>query len=637
MSAMLSAASKKKSYSTRCPSLMASYGEHMNLEKHFNQEAKEFDSWMTIPINSERGVPAHKDTIKALAVTKNVLVHAGFFQAWGPDMTFEWLLQPNDHFDTIFAKYCEYRSKVCHDDASYIAKQLTDLRWPVIWATLRKWRWGYLYQNRADELLTRLQNLERQYRNKANTGVKRAREIDDMNGEQPNIPKLDIKTFKENTKQAENKAMVTINAIHHHDEITNEERLFVTNVLMWKIASRGGRSIDLHRVKLGVSSHVAWNDTETRSNWLNSQEFDRDDSILCLNSDQQWQLVVLDSKGHLLRNDASDLADLLELYLRCFPDLDFGDLLFTPRMHGARSSRHHVQDYFDTAGVFSDFFARSTETHMGVAMRPYDLRRANASKLASTNASTEVKKSFSSLLGTGIRNLETVYDNRTELDKSFMASQIQKHEFNPAFNEASQNRILLAAFPPTLSVVIARLIRQDSDGTELFALFQKTSEDDAFIELSTQFMQTDQANEFRTGKIALDPTSHKQIWRQESKGILSAEAFFNSKGIGADFALKAMIDGISPVRAKDMIYLPDECAIAEVIEVNEEASQLKVLVAEELPNHPSKSTMQAFYKFTEGSKLMDVELSEIIFPIDLTFNAQEGHFALKKSANLQSV
>jgi len=100
---------------------------------------------------------------------------------------------------------------------------------------------------------------------------------------------------------------------------------------------------------------------------------------------------------------------------------------------------------------------------------------------------------------------------------------------------------------------------------------------------------------------------------------------------------QSMVNGIPNIRVQDMIYLPSECAIAEVLEVNEDASQLKVLVAAELINHPSKSSMQAFYKFKSSSSHMDVNRLEIIFPIDLTFNPQEGCFILKKSMLLCTV
>ena len=73
------------------------------------------------------------------------------------------------------------------------------------------------------------------------------------------------------------------------------------------------------------------------------------------NFSDPWQLFVLSSKGHFVEHPLDGMDTLFDTFMLCFPDINYGEYLFTPRMHGARNStRSTEKDSFTDSGKFSD-------------------------------------------------------------------------------------------------------------------------------------------------------------------------------------------------------------------------------------------------------------------------------------------
>ena len=139
---------------------------------------------------------------------------------------------------------------------------------------------------------------------------------------------------------------------------------------------------------------------------------------------------------------------ILDLYDICFKGrIGDGDYLFTPAMHGVRHTKSMLRYRFDTSGRFSDYFKSVALRRLGRELRPYAVRRLNAENLQRIDASEEVQNSHSALMGTGVQNLRGCYDQRTQLEKGFPASEVQRFQFSNCFAELKQTMIVPALIP----------------------------------------------------------------------------------------------------------------------------------------------------------------------------------------------
>jgi len=314
----------------------------------------------------------------------------------------------------------------------------------------------------------------------------------------------------------------------------------------------------------------------------------------------------------------ADLSTLLELYGRCFPKLDFGDFIFTPSMHGARRTQCLSPHEFDTSDRFGNFVESASRKLLGVPLRPYSLRRMQATRLQQNNSSVEVQRSFSALIGTGVANLQGCYNQRTTKDKSYLAAEVERHQDNPLLNPSTQNKILVVSKPPDVlaAVAVARLIRAD-----LLALYER--QPDGSVLLTNQLVRVSDANNLVAGLLAMDPITARLVWRNPS-----AAASINSEQ-------PVPLLGENPELVNhDLVYLPDTCSLAEIIQ-SDQQQQYTVLVA--VQQDHSRSTTQAAYRFTEESKTRLVTREQLVWPLDLNFDPKIGTFYVQATKALPTV
>ena len=101
-----------------------------------------------------------------------------------------------------------------------------------------------------------------------------------------------------------------------------------------------------------------------------------------------------------------------------------------------------------------------------------------------------------------------------------------------------------------------------------------------------------------------------------------------------------MLAGPPVPQPKDMVYVPAQCTIAEVISLEvltdstEAHWQLEVRTATELE---ASNSMESTYRFLHNAQVQHVHVSQVIFPIDLSFNAKSGNFLLRKSMSMQTI
>ena len=222
------------------------------------------------------------------------------------------------------------------------------------------------------------------------------------------------------------------------------------------------------------------------------------------------------------------------------------------------------------------------------------------------------------------------------MEKGFLASQVQRYQFNPLFDPTQHNRMVPAILDGIVGVgvVPARLIRQESQGVGLFALFQGS--EGKHWELSTSFIRT--SDDLPSVSMAIDPSNGLQLCRSRDAAIGRCHRHFSEKGANEfEFAISSIVHGCVDPAPKDMVYLPDECTIAEVKAIDSSDGKMKVLHATELLDLPHRTSVQTFFRFQHDSHVSEVGLSDVIFPLDLSFNAREGYFTLRKTAQMETV
>ena len=314
-------------------------------------------------------------------------------------------------------------------------------------------------------------------------------------------------------------------------------------------------------------------------------------------------------------------------------------------MHGTRYTKAVVKDYFGCSARFIEYFEIVTKKHAGVELRPKRLRRGNAEQLQEMNATPEVRQSFSALMGTGIKNLEGAYDQRSALAKGFLAAEVQRRQFCPLFNPEQQTVVMPALIGTDVLTALARLIRQDATG-QLFALFQPSEELENGIELTDMFVHVpaEQAELLIPGRLITHAETSHQIWRSKEASIRASEATFALNEINPhEFAVKSRLTDVPELAPKDIVYVAATCAIAEVKSINAADGSITLAMATELHDVPSgnRHSMQTYYRFTHNAPVISVSQEaasvELLHPLDLAFAPASGHFILRKSSNLVTV
>ena len=393
--------------SRRVPTLVEVHGKDMNWSLYEEQTGR-FKAWLSKPFNSERASNAVQSTEairKVEFAVQNALLHASTRCDWGPKISYEWFLS-RSHFDEIFTAYAQYAREERGNACTNVAKQLSELKHAVQWASCQKWKWGVCNEEVSHDILKKLSTLQSQYSNAGTVEVNRKREAsrlsrsNDDNG-------ITLQAYSEHVNQLESKLSTKFNELEHPceaSEASDEDKLAVADCLLLKLLSRGGRGIDLHQVLL-----MSRNDYGT----LDSRIRDVNESQTILvggdqwpNFSDPWQLFVLSSKGHFVEHPLDGMDTLFDTFMLCFPDINYGEYLFTPRMHGARNStRSTEKDSFTDSGKFSDYVGIVTAREFGIPLRPYDIRRMVSTHLKRGKATEEVEQSHAVLMGTSVANL----------------------------------------------------------------------------------------------------------------------------------------------------------------------------------------------------------------------------------------
>ena len=618
---MLSAANKIAK-TIRKPSLYTLGGRDLDWSLYETQTA-EFRAFMSMPFNPDREALAHQldkngNIHKVEFATSSCLIHLATHGGWQGPLTYEWLLE-YAHFDEIYTSYAEYCRHERANDLTYISKQLSDLQHALYWASIREWSWGVLPEDKAARIMAKLNTLKRQY---ASEGAKASKPRKAL---KPAEEGLDLGTCVQRANEFMADCVHRLGSKPYGD-LTDEDKTDVVECVMLKLATRGGRGVDLSAIWLAL-------DNDWVFEWLRDNEI-RAANMLFKRGDA-WELCLY-SKRHFIHEALNDMTEILDLFHRCFPWLAFGDDLFTPTFHGVRFTKAHVQEYFPSTTKFDDVFESVCLQHLGARIRPYALRRYNATNLQRIDASKEVKRSHCALMGTGMANMEDTYNARSDLEKSFLASTVQRFQFDPRFDRTVHNRLL-----PTLGteggiqISVARLIRQDQ-GTELFALFTEV-ENDCF-ELSSRMMLTDEAQGFPSARLVPDALNHRQRWRARHASVTGMEHMLEQESISRyEFAVENSLSTPPLLQPKDMVYIPAKCSLAEVLEVVPGAAttiNIKVRIATELE---ANNSMQATYRFAHDAPVQQMLASEVTFPIDLSFDRKVGNFVLRKSMAMESI
>jgi hypothetical protein len=622
MSAMLSVLKAKK----RMPSLYTLHGDDLDWTQ-YQAQTVEFEEWMTSPFNPDRDTVAHQfeggNLGKVDFATSSCLIHLAVEHQWQGPLSYEWLLE-HDHFDCIYTTYAQYLREQRGNHYSYIAKQLGDLQHSLAWASKKVWDWGVMPIDTAALIMHKLDSLKRQYYSEGHKTSKVSRALTSATVDREEH-QSDLHTCVTKANELMGDCLERL-ADKPFDDLSDDDKAEVVECTMLQLATRGGRGVDLSSVWLAFEQDWVLQ-------WLRDCPHAENAKFL-IRKESTWELILF-SKGHFVHESLEDTTPLLDLFRFCFPHLGFRDHLFTPTYHGVKLSKAHVQDHFTTTSKFDDTFEAMCYRLIGVRIRPYALRRYNATNLHRLQeASDEVRRSHCSLMGTGLANLETTYDDRSDLEKGFLASTVQRFQFDPRFDPIVHNRLL-----PTLGteggveISVARLIRQEQ-GTELFALFTEVETD--YFELSTRVMESDQAQGFPSARLVPDAVHHRQRWRARDASVMAMEDMLTQQSINRyEFAVKSMLTTPPLLQSKDMVYISAKCSLAEVLEVSGlDPDNIKVRIANEME---ANNSMEATYRFAHDAPVQQLRASEVTFPIDVSFESKVGNFILRKSMVMKSI
>ena len=605
-------------------------GRQLDWDTLYVAEILEFTAFASAPINSNRNsncVGSEEGLRKLCSAVDNVLAFAALKLEWGTTLSMEWLTCPDD-FKELYEGYCTYLIDERMNQPSNVAAQLGSLRHAVEFASKRTWEWGEWHLQDQTRLKALLENLKAQYADRSDRHNKRKRGACEVHEEDEEADELTLGFLRGKVMALESELLEMCAA--GTDELHQHHRLAVADCLMLRLECRGGRGVDLQRLYMAYTFEKA-------KEW--SKDIDDGDSLL-IGPEPKWQILIPDSKQHFIHQSLDDETPLLDLWLKCFPSLEYGTYIFTPSMHGVRGTKAEISDYFDKSSQFAIYFQKVCETRLEIyGLTPKGVRRLNAENLARIDASKEVMVSHSALLGTGTRNLEETYDCRSAREKGYLASQVQRFQFCPLYNPTVHNKILPALINGRgVELTLSRLIRQETDGVELFAAFTSIGSDGHSVELSADIlMRTDRGRDLTNGRLAIDPVIGTQHWRSREASQEAASDSYGEKGLNiAEFAVDAMVHDKPCLQLKDLVYVKKFCTIGEVVQPPS-GSKIRVRLATERDDIQGCSSKQTFYRFLHNAEMIDLSLDGVLFPIDLTFIATFGHFILRKSKGMATV
>lgn len=616
---------------TRLPSLRTQ-AQNLNWVS-FESERDRFIDWQTTTYNAQRpGVAFTPDgnIKKIVAATENFLSHLSRNEGWQGDPSFEWLLYDAKMFESFATHNTEERG----NDTGYAGKILMDLEWAIFWAGLQ---WPKTIADRYDELTTSLRTLACQYKAQGASN-KRIRELD------PPKEQVSLDELKDRVVALTASLRGQIDEckpLGPGAEIGNRLKVEVHDTLMLMAITRGGRGVDYHEVLLAAS---AGESAQTADSWISTLDKLDGNSYLKFNhKSQEWELLVVNTKFHTVHTPVHEWAGLLDLYFECFPLLEFGDPLFCPDVHGCRSSKANVKGYFPDATSFGNYVASASKKMFGSEIRPYDVRRSQSVHLQASGTDFDVMKSTADLMGTSVAQLmdPAVYDNRSPFARGYLASQVQRFSFSKALYSLECNTCAMPMFEfgsSTPCIVPARKVREEQH-RNVFALFEQVGDVDLNLwELSDRFMQVPKSEVFPIARLVVDTTTGSQFWRSSKDSQQNCVDHCSTRDLNLyEFGVTARLEGPMALCANDMVYVPEECAMCEVVNVSDGCVELKF--ATELISMAARTKTETFFKFNSDAKRLKVNPDDtrIIFPLDLVFYETSGYFALKKTSNMESV
>lgn len=647
--ALLSTAKMLKSNKrSRAPSLFAESKDHLDWSR-YEAHMKSFKHWMTKLDNEERPTGAHTpdgNIIKIESTVRNILAFASMRLEWGDTPTFEWLLE-QDYFEELYQGYKKEQLDERGNDLTYIGKQLVDSTWAIQWAGMQTWEtqapgwqrvdpennpnhWEWIDEQvwtmhpaDLERLVAKVHNLGTQLRARGNKQNKIATELASI--AQANQPKPNPISIRVTINRLEEELTTKLKECDT-DLIHDSDKLAVAELLILKMLSPGGRPIQLHQVIVALN--------EESMHEIAKGAIDGHAVLIRGGLDRDPTFFVF-VKGRFVHYALSDVSDLLNLFWKCFPHIGNGDIMFTPSMHGTRFTRCKDHTKFGNAGRFGDYVEIITRELLGESMRPKTLRQLNATLMQDIGSSHEVQESHAALVGTSVRHLKDTYSQRSLIESSHLASEVQRHQSNPLFDATQHNVVVPVITKFGVEPSVVRLVRRTLE-SDLYAVF---IHEHGHVELSQQLIRVAAKwrEELPRAQLMMDEAAYLQVWRSSHESSRAANATFEALSMNTQqFAFESMVVQPLELMPKDMVYVMHACALAEVKAASGD-NEVEVALATELLDAPGRSTSKTFFRFERNAKAIVVARSAVRFPIDVTFNKKEGVFQVVKCHGMNTV
>lgn len=348
-----------------------------------------------------------------------------------------------------------------------------------------------------------------------------------------------------------------------------------------------------------------------------------------------YRLLVPSIKGRLNHVDlTASCSELMGAVQYCF-DLQSGDYIFTPSLHGTRTLPQGTQDQFDAAR-WSNFISNTTKQLLSTRLRPRELRRLRATHIASKpTLSPAVLESIAVSMGTSPKQLLNVYNSNSTLQKTQLSQQVELFEADRRFGGESQTVVVPTQSAHGITFAPARYVRGEGASSALFAIFELSG---GAVEMGTSLIRCNPSLLNTTCCLVDDQHTGKQLWRSRSFTTAHAQAKFSSLGTRLQsWVTNSKVDmAASSIQlvVGDIIYAYRECAIGQVKHVSSNGQTVTVEMATELPGTtPTRAT----YQFLGYRGLLEINVTEVAWPIDLQFAVETGSFTLRKSSQLETV
>lgn len=348
-----------------------------------------------------------------------------------------------------------------------------------------------------------------------------------------------------------------------------------------------------------------------------------------------YRLLVPSIKHRANHVDLSPSCSSLMVAIQSCFNLQCGDYIFTPSLHGAHTLPQGACDQFDSAR-WSNFICSASKQLAGVGLRPREFRRLRATHIASGAAvSPAVVESVAVSMGTSSKQVLNVYNSNSVLQKTQLSRQVELFEGDRRFSGDSQTVVVpVQAAHGGNSFVPARYVRGEGASSALFALFQLSGDT---VEMSSNLIRCNPSSVSTNCKLVDEPLTMRQCWRSRSFTTAHAHAKFSVLGTRLqNWVTDSLIDlgTSSRLVLGDIVYLLAECTLGQVKQISPNGESLTVEVATELPEGNSKRTT---YQFMGCCGLVGVDASSVVWPIDLQFQSGTATFVLRKSTNLETV